>query len=228
VTPVDPYSGKYAFWSNQGDEADMTLTREFDFTGQTGPLSMSYWTWYDLEKDYDYLYLTASLNGEDWQILITPSGTAEDPSGNSYGWGYTGESAGWIEERVDLSEFADKQVQIRFEYVTDAAVNGEGMLLDDIAIPEIGYYSDFENDTGGWQTDGWVRIQNIIPQTYGVALIQDGDQTTVQQIDLAPDQTAQIAFSIEDDVNEVVLVVTGMTRFTRQKAAYRFEIQAQP
>lgn len=228
VTPVDPYSGKYAFWSNQGDEADMTLTRTFDFSNVQGPLTLSYMTWYDIETDYDYVYLVASLDGERWQILSTPSGTPEDPTGNSYGWGYTGESAGWIEERVDLSEFAGKQVQIRFEYVTDAAVNGEGMLLDDIAIPEIGYYSDFEKDTGGWQADGWVRLQNIIPQTYGVALIQDGDQTTVQQIDLAPDQTAQIAFSTEDDVNEVVLVVTGMTRFTRQKAAYRFEIQAQP
>ena len=28
----------------------MTLTREFDFTGVTGPIEFSYWTWYDLEK----------------------------------------------------------------------------------------------------------------------------------------------------------------------------------
>ena len=136
----------------------MTLTREFDFTNQTGPLTMRYWTWYDLEKDYDYLYLTASLDGEDWQIQITPSGTAEDPSGNSYGWGYNGVSsggAGWIQEEVDLSDFAGKKVQLRFEYITDGAVNGEGFLVDDIEVPQIDYFADFETDDGGWSAEGF-------------------------------------------------------------------------
>jgi hypothetical protein len=40
--------------------------------------------------DYDYVYLMASLDGENWQILTTPSGTASDPTGNNQGWGYTG------------------------------------------------------------------------------------------------------------------------------------------
>ena len=35
-------------------------------------------------------------------------------------------------EEVDLSQFAGKKVQIRFEYITDAAINGEGFLLDDV------------------------------------------------------------------------------------------------
>ena len=90
VLPVEPHSGAFAFYSNQGDESDMTLTRTFDFTGHTGPLSMTYWSWYDIEEDWDYLYLTASVDGQNWQILTTPSGTADNPSGNSFGWGYTG------------------------------------------------------------------------------------------------------------------------------------------
>jgi len=228
VTPVEPYSGSYAFWSNKGDESDMTLTRAFDFSDVQGPLTLNYWTWYDIESDYDYAYLVVSVDGERWQILSTPSGTPEDPSGNSFGWGYNGESGSWIEEQVDLSAFAGQQVAIRFEYVTDAEVNGEGMLLDEIAIPEIGYFEDFEKEAGGWDANGWVRIQNILPQTFRLALIQVGDQTTVQQIYLAVDQTAQIPFSVDGDTNEVVLVIAGTTRFTRLKAAYRFEIQPQP
>lgn len=229
VTPVGPYSGKYAFWSNKGDESDMTLTRTFDFSEAQGPLTLKYRTWYDIESDYDYVYLVASVDGEHWQILSTPSGTPEDPSGNSFGWGYNGASGSWIEEQVDLSAFAGQQVAIRFEYVTDAAVNGEGMLLDDIAIPEIGYFDDFEKGADGWEANGWVRIQNSLPQTYQLALIQIGDQTTVQPIDLAIDQTAQIPFFIDGDtIDEVVLVVTGTTRYTRQKAAYRFEIEPRP
>ena len=40
---------------------------------------------------------------------------------------------------------------MRFEYVTDAAVNGEGLLLDDVSMPQINYSSDFESDDGGWE-----------------------------------------------------------------------------
>ncbi|MFQ5615946.1 MAG: hypothetical protein ACE5GO_05745, partial [Anaerolineales bacterium] len=77
VLPADPRSGEYAFWSNRGDESGMTLTRSFDFTGHPGPLTLTFWMWYDIEEDYDYVYLEASMDGETWQILTTPSGTGE-------------------------------------------------------------------------------------------------------------------------------------------------------
>ncbi len=228
VIPENPYSGSYAFYSNRGDESDMTLTREFDFSNQSAPITLSYWAWYDLEQDYDYLYLTASLDGQDWQIITTPSGTAEDPTGNSYGWGYNGWSGGgpqWIQEDVDLSQFAGKKVQLRFEYVTDGAVNGEGFLLDDIAVPEFGYFSDFEADDGGWQTEGFVRIQNVLPQTYRLALITKGRETTVEMISIPADNIVDIPFQIGGATQEVILVVTGVTRFTHQNAQYRLSIQ---
>ena len=155
VLPQDPYSGDYAFWSNKGDEFDMTITQTFDFSDVSGDIQMSYYTWYDLEEDYDYLYLVASENGEDWQIIDTPSCTTEDPSGNSFGCGYNATTSSWIEETVDLSQFAGKEVQLRFEYVTDAAVNGEGFMLDDVSIPAIDYFTDFESDDGGWESEGW-------------------------------------------------------------------------
>jgi len=228
LVPQDPFSGTFAFWSNKGDESDMTLTRSFDFSDHSGPLTLTFWTWYDLEEDYDYLYLeTSSDGGETWQIVTTPSGTDEDPSGNSYGWAYNALSGGdgrWIQETIDLTEFAGNQVQIRFEYVTDAAVNGEGLLLDDIAVPEIGYFSDFEEDAGGWEAAGFVRIQNYIPQTYQLALISRGETTTVEMIALNSDNTADIPIQIDGDVEDVILVVSGTTRFTRQDTAYRFSI----
>jgi hypothetical protein len=224
VVPADPHSGSYAFWSNKGDESDMTLTRTFDFTGQSGAISLSFWTWYDLEEDYDYLYLEASLDGVSWEILRTPSGTGDDPSGNSYGWAYNGRSGNgprWVREEVDLSRFAGEKVQLRFEYVTDAAVNGEGFLLDDVEIREIDYIADFEGDEGGWIAEGFVRIQNLLPQTYRLMLISRGRHTTVESIPLAADMTVEIPLSIGGEVDEVILVVSGTTRFTRQPAAYR-------
>ena len=224
VVPVDPISGEYYFWSNKADEADMILTRTFDFREHDGPLTLNFWTWFDLEEDYDYAYVEVSEDGEIWEILVTPSGTIEDPSGNSYGWGYNGVSGRWIEESVDLTEYAGKEVQIRFEYVTDAAVNGEGMLIDDISIPEIDYFTDFEEGSDGWESAGWVRIKNELPQHYGLALITFGDETIVTNIPLQPDTTAEIPISLNQDTDEAVLVVTGLTRYTRQKVAYRIEI----
>ncbi|MGB2910583.1 MAG: hypothetical protein WBB55_08395, partial [Anaerolineales bacterium] len=227
VLPIDPHSGSYAFYSNRGDESDMTLTQTFDFTDHSGPLTLTYWTWYDLEEDYDYLYLTASIDGENWQILETPSGTTDDPSGNSYGWAYNGASGNgpvWIQETIDISQYAGDKVLIRFEYVTDAAANGEGFLLDDIAVPEIGYFSDFENDNGGWQADGFVRIQNVLPQIFSLSLIKIGESTTVERINLASDNSTDIPINLDAETDEIVLVVSGMTPFTRQRAPYQFSI----
>lgn len=224
VLPVGAYSGNYAFWSNKGDESDMTLTQTFDFTSIEGPITLTYWTWYDLEKDYDYLYLLASENGEDWQILTTPSCTLNDPSGNSYGCGYNGSSQGYIQEHVDLSQFAGKRVTLRFEYITDAAVNGEGFLLDDVAIPAINYFSDFEQDEGGWQAEGFVRIQNRLPQTFRLTLIRQGRTTSIEPLALGANQRAQFEFTL-DTRDTATLVISGTTRFTRQPATYRLVLE---
>jgi hypothetical protein len=116
-------------------------------------------------------------------------------------------------------------VQLRFEYVTDAAVNGEGLLLDDLSITGAGYTSDFEADDGGWQAEGFARVENALPQTFRLALIVKGsDKTSVQYIEVNADQTADIPLSLKSG-ESAVLVVTGTQRFTRLAAAYTIEIK---
>lgn len=226
LLPADPNSGSYAFWSNKGDDSDMTLTREFDFTSVSAPIDFTFNTWYDVETDYDYVYFEVSEDGgKSWQIITTPSGTAENPSGNSYGWGYNSVTNGWMEESVDLSAYAGKKVQVRFEYVTDAAVNGEGFLIDDVHVDAVNYSTDFETDDGGWVGEGFVRVENVLPQTFRLALIIEGnDGTSVQMIELNADQTASIPLSLKDG-ESATLVVTGTTRFTREPAGYQIEIK---
>ncbi len=230
LLPVDPHSGKYAFWSNKGDELDITLTREFDFSNVSGPLDFSYWTWYDLEAGYDYLYLEASTDGQHWDIIKTPSCSDNDTSGNAYGCGYTAKSGGgdtaqWIQENVDLSRYAGKKVQLRFEYVTDAAINGQGFLLDDVSVDAVHYKSDFESDDGGWTANGFARIENSLPQTFRLALIlKDSSQTTVQNIALQADETANLPLSLKAG-ESAILVITGTQRFTRLPAGYTIEIK---
>jgi len=224
LLPTEVHSGRYAFWSNKGDLSDMTLTREFDFSSVSGPVEINYWTWYDIEEDWDYVYLEVSTDGETWEILNTPSSTDTNPSGNSYGWGYTGQTNGWIEETVDLSDYAGQNIFVRFEYITDLAVNGQGLLLDDISIDAINYQSDFEADDGGWEAKGFARVENILSQTYRLSLIVKGDTTTVTNIELNPDQTIEIPLSLSAG-EEATLIVTGNTRFTIIPAPYRIEVK---
>jgi len=224
VIPQSAYSGDYAFWSNKGDESNMVLSQTFDFRNVSEPIELSYMAWYDIEEDYDYLYLTASTDGENWEIINTPSCTTSNPSGNSYGCAYNGNSTGWRSETVDISAYSGTEVELRFEYVTDAAVYGEGFLLDDIQISGINYYADLESDDGGWNSQGWVRIQNLLPQSYKLFLVEyKSGKVHINEILLNDKQEAKIEINGKTN-NKTILIVSGTTRFTRQPAFYRFNI----
>ncbi len=222
LLPTETFSGDYSFWSNKGDSSDMSLSRSFDFSDHTGSLTLSFQTWFAIEKDWDYIYLLASTDGENWEMLEPPLGTDRDPIGNNYGYGWTGSTRGgeWVEERVDLSQYAGQQVTLRFEYVTDAAVYDEGMLIDDVAIEEIGYFSDFESDDGGWEANGWARVKNTLPQTFRLALIRQGEDTQVELLQAGINNVTDVPLSLAEEGESVILMVIGATRFTRQPANY--------
>jgi hypothetical protein len=228
LLPKDPVEGSYAFWSNKGDHSNTRLTRSFDFRDVTGPITFNFQTWFDLEVNFDYIFMEISTNGIDWRIIRTPSSTSDNPSGKSYGWGYNGLSGNngtWIEETVDLSQYAGEQIWIRFEYITDAARHGEGFLLDSVSIPEIGYWTGFEDGDGGWIPEGFVRVENTLPQTYRLALIHLGPTPRVEYLALSGDNQLELELNTEADGEYPrILVVTGTTRFTRQKANYWFEL----
>ncbi len=226
LLPAVAHSGDRSYWSNKGDELDSRLTHAFDFTQLSSPITMSYWTWYDIERDWDYVYVLASEDGERWDMLRTPEGTDANPTGNNYGWGYTGVSpgSGWIHETVDLSAYAGQEIYIRFEYVTDGAKFGEGFLLDDLAIPEIGYASDFEADSGGWEAEGFIPVTNTLPQGFRLALITQNGEAVVERIALDGINRATIPMDLSDG-EFAVLVVMGTTRFTRHPAGYTISFQ---
>jgi hypothetical protein len=223
ILPVEPVSGEYAFWSFRGDESDMTLTRQIDLSQASGDVQLKYKAWFDLEEDFDYVYLEASRDGRVWQILRTPGGTALNKTGSNYGIGYNGRSAGWLAETVDLSEYSGGTVWLRFEYVTDAAINGEGFLVDDIQIPAIGYFEDFETGDGGWQGAGFTRIRNRLPQKFLVTLVEFGTETRVTPITVGPDGRAVIPLDFAV-TPRVAVIISGATRFITTPADYQLVI----
>jgi len=231
VVPTDAHSGDYMFYSNRGNESDMTLTRSFDLTGVSGDITLEYWTWFDIEEGWDYLYLEVSQDGgTTWDILTTGGGTAYNPTGSSFGWGYTGysgsgEQSVWIQERIDLSAYAGQEILVRFEYITDASINGEGLVLDDIRLDAVGYEADFEVDEGGWEAEGFVRIANILPQTYRVVMIGEGATPVVEEIELDEMNHASLDIS-RMKLDQETIIIIGTTRHTWQSAPYELTISS--
>ena len=224
VLSENPKSGKFYFWSNAGDESGMRLSREFDLTEISDPVELSYWTWYDIEEDYDYLYVNVSEDGKNWHMLETPSCTSEDPTGSNFGCGYNGKSNGWIEETVDLSDYAGKKIAVEFEYITDASVNGEGFLLDDVELKVINFSDDFEVYDGEWIVEGFVRIENTLPQIFGVSVIEKDKGMNINKFFF--EKQTEISFIVtnsDEKINEIV-AISGLSRFTHIPARYEISI----
>ena len=227
------HSGEYQWWSNRGDEGDATLTRVFDLAGLS-EATLRAWLWYDLEVDYDYAYAQVSTDGgETWHLLANEHTTTVDPSGNSYGPALTGYSGGgespvWVQETFDLSPYAGGPVLMRFEVITDEAVNHPGLAVDDISIPELGYQYDAEAGDGGWQSEGWQRVTDHIPQDFIVQVISQGSEDRVQRMALDEEQHGQVTIAdLGKGVDRVVVVVSGVAPVTTEPAQYSYEVRTE-
>lgn len=228
VLPIDPISGSRYYWSNRGDESAMRLSRTFDLREAQGQVKLSYWTWYDIERDYDYLYVNISENGVDWENLRPPSCSAANPTGANYGCGYNGKSEGWVREEIDLTRFSGKEITIEFEYITDAAVNGDGFVLDDVAIEAIGYAEDFEGAAQGWMADGFVLIENSLPQRMGITMLRGEEYVSEYQSIQENPASITIPVRSEKDGETVMMVLSGLTRYTHIPAQYRLRVTQIP
>ena len=138
--------------------------------------------------------------GETWSVLPGPSATTGINAGNALGPGYTGSSDGWQVETFDLSDFAGGPVWLRFEYVTDDAVNTTGWFVDDVAIPALGYATDFEDGPDGWESQGWLLTDNQLAQRWLVELLtlEDNRLIDVARIPVGADGRAVLMCPIWD------------------------------
>lgn len=134
-------------------------------------------------------------------------------------------SASWTQESIDLTPYTGQEVLVRFEYVTDQAFTRNGWVLDDISVPEIGFFDNAEARSN-WIMEGWVRISNELPQTFVVQAITDSANPQVERL-LMPDdaQTGTWTLEVGPD-NPATLIISGLTRYTTQPATYTLHIDA--
>ena len=160
-----------AWWSGKGDLKTTTLTR--DVTLPAGSV-LTFWTWYDMEPGYDYGYVEVRPAGGEWHAVAGSITTEDDPYLANQGHGITGPSSwvaggeeGSVPATFDLSAFTGS-VQLRFRYVTDTAVSGDGWSWSDLAVRAAGetvFADDGSSAQGGWQADGWSQTTGAVEQT---------------------------------------------------------------
>lgn len=214
------------WWSNRGDTSDMRLTRKFDLrdVAPGTSIEMAATLWWDIEDGYDYAYVVASLDGEKWSVLEGTSTTdAEDIS--AFGPAYTGASNEWRTEQFDLSPFAGEELYIRFEYVTDDAINGRGLFIRDVSIPAIEYASDFAQGDG-WQSEGWIFTDNRLPQEWivQVMIFEDDELASVERLEVDEQGRATLPIAGLGNGRTAVVAISGAASVILETASYEYWI----
>jgi immune inhibitor A len=223
-----PHSGETCWWSNHGDSIDSTLTRSVDLRSiaEGDPATLKYWVNYDIEQFWDYAYTMISPDdGDSWVILDTARGHSLNPNGNSYGAGITGRSLGWVQDSVDLSDYAGQEILLRLEYITDDAVFSKGACFDDFEIPELDW-SDDTSSAGDWISEGFAMVEETIPTQYLVQVIHEKETGDPIVYQLPVDVEAKGSLTVEGvgDDDLVIIVVSAVTRQSTLPTSYTVDI----
>jgi hypothetical protein len=143
-------------------------------------------TFFDIEPDWDYGYVEVydRVTGE-WYTLDAAGtvdyvahaqdnpNTPDEREPIAYeaasNWhAFTGSSGGWIPVSMDLTPFAGHSIDLYFTTWQDGAFTLQMMYVDDIAIPEIGFFDDVEAGEDGWVSTGWYVTDGILDNGFGV------------------------------------------------------------
>ncbi len=132
-------NGNYS--NNQELYATLYPINLMGYSGAT----LSFWTKYDIENNWDFMWLEISTNGLDWIELDE----------------YTGTQSNWVNKSYSLEDFLwEPYVLIRFHFYSDYTITKDGMYIDDFCISVEG---GFENQRV-MLPEGWTGLSsNIIP-----------------------------------------------------------------
>ena len=223
LLPVDTDGG--CWWSNNGDDIDSTLTAHADLEGVEGA-TLNYQVWYAIEEDWDYVYLEVSTDGGDtWHILETAHTSSSNPLSSAFGPGYTGFSREWLNESVPLDKWAGQEILVRFQYITDAALNDHGLCLRNLQVAE----SAGEAASLEWQPNGFFWTNNLVRQDFIVQVIYEGMEDKANQVlHLEPlDDSNSGEMTLQPaDARRVVAAVQSMAPSTRMPASYQLQLKS--
>jgi hypothetical protein len=151
--------GDLSFWTSFNTEADWDfMFVEAHTVGQENWTTLPEATGKTTQSVGD-----SCTDGEGWHTLHphlahyqtrNPDGSCT-PTGSSGGtWNAaSGPSGGWQEWQVSLAPFAGQTIELSIAYASDWSVQGLGVFIDDVTLPD-GTTATFESDLGGWEVTG--------------------------------------------------------------------------
>jgi hypothetical protein len=181
------YSGTYEWYSDAEAWAWRSFYQSFDIPA--GGATLDFMTYFDIEGDWDYGYVEVyDQDTGEWYTLDAPGtvdyvahgqdnpNTPDEREPTAYEaagrWhAFTGNSGGWMPVSMDLTPFAGHNIDLYFTTWQDGAFTLQMMYVDDISIPEIGFFDDVEAGEDGWTSTGWYVTDGILDNGYGVVAI---------------------------------------------------------
>ncbi|TPQ20270.1 immune inhibitor A domain-containing protein [Streptomyces sporangiiformans] len=176
---VAPAQGATQWWSGMGDDLRNTLSRSVDLTGKSSA-TLTLDGWWDIEKDFDYLYTEVSTDGgANWTPIDgTANGTAI-PRDAGDKPALTGTVEAYQKLSYPLNAYAGKKIDIRFRYATDGGVAQKGFAADSIAVTADGapvFSDDAESADSAWTANGFSRIGASFTKDYAQYYIAENRQ----------------------------------------------------
>jgi len=150
ITPEHSVSPPYSITDSPGGEYSNSQTNiiEMDTTIDLTNVEMAFlkfWAKWDIEEGYDYNQLFISTNnGTSWIALngkYTKAGNQYQDPGKPV---YDG-TKDWVQEEIDLSEFAGETIKFRFKMRSDTYVTGDGFYFDDFTVSVISQVTSVKN-----------------------------------------------------------------------------------
>ncbi|MEO0091115.1 MAG: M14 family zinc carboxypeptidase [candidate division WOR-3 bacterium] len=110
------YSGSKSMWSDSANNISNYIRTTYPYLVNSGD-SLTFWCWYNLEKNYDVAVAEVSFNTKEWFQLGTRM---------------TDTSGGWKRFAYSLEPYVGKSIYIQFRVMTDGSVLKNGFYLDDV------------------------------------------------------------------------------------------------
>jgi len=155
ITDEDSHSGSYSWSDSPNGEYENDMQRDLiakiDMANTKRPF-LSFWHKYNFEENIDFGYVSVSNNnGSSWSHLYFVTGFS---------------GMNWEEVQIDLTQFADQVILVRFQSKTNSTVVYDGWHIDDISISDntttinFPFFDDMESETSysNWIGSTWKII----------------------------------------------------------------------
>ncbi|MBV6737748.1 immune inhibitor A [Priestia megaterium] len=158
VQGIKPAFGSNYYFSQRGDDLHTTITTpQLDLT-KAKTASFKYKANYEVEAEYDYLYVNAILP-DGSKVLLDTIGDKANNADNSA----ETSNGKWEDKSYDLSKFKGKKIKLQFEYVTDGGLAMAGFALDNASLVVDGKttFTDDAESTPKMTLDGFEKTNGI-------------------------------------------------------------------